>query len=311
VTDGGADRETDGRTISGDNDMEADTGVDGGSHPWDDHSLVVMTFNVMCSFCSNSSGGNDKWDARVPDFGDIITRHAPDLVGLQELTYPSEVDQILAVAPGYQAIYAKKLPKNSVGLNAYPDAIILYRADRFEVVESGHYWLSPTPDTDWSGGWSTTGATWRIIDWVRLQQVSDGRTFIFQSTHFDNNPPNQPNSAALVIQRTEQWDAAYPIIFVGDFNSQPVDPAYVTLATGIDGKGFHFQNAYDLAGGTYAVVTNLSPEPTYDPSGRIDHIWVAGSATWTASDWKVDMTVYGAHQYYPSDHFPIVSTLKW
>jgi endonuclease/exonuclease/phosphatase family metal-dependent hydrolase len=143
------------------------------------------------------------------------------------------------------------------------------------------------------------------------RQVSDGRVFHFQNTHFDNNQPNQPNSAVLAVERAEPWGAEHPIIFVGDFNSKPDTPAYATLATGIDGKGFHFQNAYDLAGGTYAIVTNQSPEPAYDPSQRIDHIWVAGTAAWTAADWKVDMSVYGPHQYYPSDHFPILCTLKW
>ena len=98
---------------------------------------------------------------------------------------------------------------------------------------------------------------------------------------------------------------------MGDFNSTPGVEAYATLATGIDGAGFHFQNAYDLAGGMYTVVTNRSPVPAYDPSQRIDHIWMAGQADWAASDWNVDMTDYGPHRYYPSDHFPIAATPKW
>jgi endonuclease/exonuclease/phosphatase family metal-dependent hydrolase len=287
-----------------------DGGTDSGVHPWDDHKLVVMSFNVMCSFCASDTG-NDPWELRLTYLGDIIARHDPDLIGMQELTFAKEVGQVLAVAPGYKAVYAKNLPEVAVMGTAYPDATILYRASRFRVLESGQYWLSPTPDVPWSTGWAEGGTLYRIVEWAKMEQISDGRTFYFATTHFDNNQPNQPHSAVLSIQQQEPWSKGYPVIFVGDFNSNPSTPAYATLATGIDGAGFHFGNAYDVAGGTYTIVTNQDPKPVYDPAYRIDHIWLAGTANWTASGWNVDMTTYGDHNYYPSDHFPIACTVNW
>ncbi len=279
---------------------------------WDHRDMKVMSFNIMCSFCGNDKG-NDPWQARVNYFADIFKRHAPDLAGLQELTFAKEInDQILPLIDGYKAIYARDLePEETTSWTDYPDATIVYLASRFEPLETGWYWNSETPDTAWASGWSENGSLWRIVVWTRFKQISDGREFIFATTHFDNNQPNQPHSAVLAINRFKAMAETYPVIFVGDYNSKPGVEAYATLATGIGGTGFHFLNAYDLAGSTFLQVTNLNPKPAYDPASRIDHIWLAGTAQWGAAEWTVDMTGYGEHNYYPSDHFPILSVIKW
>lgn len=279
-------------------------------YPWDDQTLTVMTFNVMCSFCKNDPYGNEPWEARVPYFGDILTRHAPDLVGLQELTFSSEIEEIQAVAPGYSSVFVSGLsPAPLVQWTEYPDAAMLYRTDRFQLLEQGHYWLSATPDQDWAGGWAGTNL-WRIVVWAKLRQVSDGREFYFLNTHFDNNVPNQENSAPLVLARTEPFAEGHPVIFTGDFNSKPSSPAYTILTSGVGGAGFHLTNTFDLAGG-YVTLTNLDPEPSWNPDHRIDHIFVAGNAEWSASNWTADLMAYGPDNYFPSDHFPLSCTIGW
>ncbi|MBM4372015.1 MAG: endonuclease/exonuclease/phosphatase family protein [Deltaproteobacteria bacterium] len=279
------------------------------AHPWEDDALVVMSFNVMCSMCSNDQGGNEPWAARVPHFADIIQRHAPDLIGLQELTFASEVDEILAVVPAYQAIYPRDLSPNLFGWTDNPDATILYRADRFTVEQDGAFWLSETPDEDWSGGWADTNLP-RVLVWARLRQVSDGRELWFATTHFDNNPPNQENSAPLVLDRLEPGASDAPVILVGDFNSRPDTVAYATLTLGEGGQGFHVLDSFDLAE-AWSAETNLEPPPGYDPTHRIDHIFVAGAAPWGCGRWTVDQTVYGPAGQFPSDHRPILAHLAW
>ncbi len=276
---------------------------------WDDGVLVAMTFNVMCSMCSNDEGGNEDWEHRVPHIGDVIARYSPDLVGLQELMFGTEVEQVLEVAPGYQALFPKDLTPNVFGLTEEPDAVILFRADRFSVQESGFFWLSETPDTDWSGGWATSNLP-RVVLWAKLKQTTDGRELYFASTHFDNNYPNQEMSAPLVLDRLGPWAEGYPLVLVGDFNSKPDSVAYSTLTQGVDGKGFHFLNAFDLAE-TWSAVANLEPPPSYDPDHRIDHIFMAGTPTWGCAWWKVDQFVYGEKDQYPSDHFAMAASLVW
>lgn len=258
--------------------------------------LSVMTFNVLCAVCGG--GEYDPWEQRLGYFADIFARHDPDLIGLQELSpIPGEVDALLEVAPGRKALFFEQ-----EGWLPYPDAAIFYRASRFEVLERGEYWLSPTPDVPRSTGFADPQLP-RLVVWARLRDKAGDREMFFASTHFDNNSPSQEQSAPLVLERTAPFAATMPVVFVGDFNSQPADAAYVTLTAG------GFQNAYDLAPSP-GVVENQDPDPVYDPADRIDHVFVAGAGvTWSASSWVADLYVYGEQKRYPSDHFAIVTTL--
>lgn len=257
--------------------------------------LSVMTFNVLCSLCGGKE--YDPWEERLGYFADIFARHDPDLIGLQELTpLAGEVDALLEAAPGRGALFFEQ-----EGWLPYPDAAIFYRKSRFSVLEQGTYWLSPTPDVPRSTGFADPQLA-RLVVWARLLDKAGNREMFFASTHFDNNSPSQEKSAPLVLERTAPFAAAMPVVFVGDFNSQPSDPAYATLVSA-------FQNAYDLAPSP-GVAENQDPDPVYDPASRIDHVFVAGAGvTWSASSWLADLYVYGSQKRYPSDHFAIVTTL--
>lgn len=261
--------------------------------------LTVMTFNVLCSICG--AADYDPWDQRLGYFGDIFARHAPDLIGIQELTpIAGEVDAVLAQAPGHAAIYYAPEDRPP-----YPDAAILYRRDRFSVLEHGEYWLSPTPDQPSSIGFSEPQLP-RLLVWARLRDEAAGRELYVASTHFDNNSPSQELSAPLVLERTAPYVEQGPVIVVGDFNSKPASDAYQTLTTD-SSHGFVLTNAFDLAA-DWRVVSNQTPAPDYDVSQRIDHVFLAGDGiTWSVEDWAADLSVYGDHQRYPSDHRPIVA----
>jgi hypothetical protein len=83
----------------------------------------------------------------------------------------------------------------------------------------------------------------------------------------------------------------------------------VTL-TNDTSHGYAFDNVFDLAA-AWRVETNLDPAPAYDLDARIDHLFVSDNGyTWTVSDWVADLTVYGANDRYPSDHFAIAATLE-
>lgn len=267
-------------------------------------TLKVMTFNVLCFFCNDVE--YDPWEERLAYFGDLFARHTPDLVGLQELLFATEVDQILAVAPGYSALFFQD-PAQSL-FKEYADAAILYRTDRFQVVEHGFYWLSETPDIALAGGWAQSNLP-RLVAWAHLRGIEDQREFYFATTHFDNNPPNQDMSAPLFVQRTQEWAASMPAIVVGDFNSKPASTAYAVLTTPARLPHLTLQNAFDLADG-WRVEANQEPPPDYHPDHRIDHIFVAGDVHWKVPEWVVDMTVYGPHERYPSDHFAMTATLS-
>ena len=269
--------------------------------------LKVMTFNVLCSFCNNDY---DPWEERLAYFEDILDRHLPDIVGLQELTWPEEVDQFLALRQEFKAIYFIGDEAGPIGFTDYPDATILYRADRFKPQTSGSYWLSPTPDQSWTTGFSEGFQLPRIVVWAVFEEMSSGLKFFFSNTHFDNNSPSQELSAPLLLERSAPWAEQMPIIVTGDFNSRPIDPAYLSLVEGEVGGDLRLVNLFDIAD-NWTLDTNLEPVPNYDLDSRIDHIFVAGADTsWECPQWVVDLHVYGANSSYPSDHFAISAHLK-
>jgi endonuclease/exonuclease/phosphatase family metal-dependent hydrolase len=263
--------------------------------------LVVMTYNVLCSFCNKEF---DPWEQRLGYFADIIARHDPDLIGLQELFLGEEVEQIAAASPGYAALWWQD--DEQVYFKDYADSVILYRVSKFEVVENGYYWLSETPDEPLSGGWADANLP-RLVAWAVLRRLSDGLELYFASTHFDNNPPNQEMSAPLFVERTAAFARNMPAIVVGDFNSKPDSPAYAVLTAKHEETGVQLLNTFEEAT-AWSVDSNQDPLPAYEPAHRIDHIFVAG-ADWAVPIWTVDTWVYGASQMYPSDHLAMIAVV--
>jgi endonuclease/exonuclease/phosphatase family metal-dependent hydrolase len=263
--------------------------------------IRVMSFNVLCSFCKPVEYGS--WQERLPYFADIFKRFDPDLLGIQELAKTSEVEQFKKLLGNYEAIYFEK------GALTHPDATIFYRRDRFEVLNSGVYWLSPKPDTPLSTGFIKRFQVPRCVVWATLKDLRSGTKLFFVTTHFDANRPNQEISAPLLLERTAKQAADLPIIVTGDFNSNPESKAYEILTKGAD-DGFCLKDAYVLSP-EHHVVSNQTPEPKYNPAARIDHIFVSGTAKWKVTDWTVDLSVYGDKKRYPSDHWPIVADVAF
>lgn len=295
--DGGGRAEGDGGDHVG--DAATDAAPEPTSH---DPRLVVMTYNVLCATICGI-GEYDPWEERIVHFADIFERHDPDLMGLQELSTREEVMQVLDAAPGREAIFFDDG-------TAWADATIVYRKARFDVVDSGEYWLSPTPDKPRTTGFSGGVQLTRLVVWALLHDKTTDRELYFATTHFDNNSPSQEKSAPLVMERSLPFVKTHPVLVVGDFNSTPDSAAYAIL-TGVDGDhGFAFVDTQSIAT-EWSIVTNRDPTPEYDLATRIDHIFVAGEGvTWQVARWQADLTTYGPLDRYPSDHFPIVAELE-
>ncbi|NOZ87491.1 MAG: hypothetical protein GXP49_14715 [Deltaproteobacteria bacterium] len=275
-------------------------------------SLKVMTFNILCSFCDQSY---PPFEERLAYFKDIFDRNDPDLIGLQELTWPDEVDKILKLHPGFKAIYYKGSEPGPMGFTDYPDATILFRADRFTLVDKHFFWLSPTPDEPWSAGFAEGGQLPRLAAMAELVDKISGSKILFLTTHVDNNSPSQEKSAPLILERLTPYDKEMPLIVTGDFNSTPTSKAYSILTTGKSenrpGTGLKLIDAFDLAL-EKKTPTNQDPAPEYDPAERIDHIFLAGKGTkWTCAKWSADLFMYGDGPQFPSDHRAISSEIEY
>jgi len=259
-------------------------------------ALCVMTYNILFAFPNPEY---DSWKIRKEHVAAVIRRHDPDLVGLQE-PFPHQVWDLHELCPGYEDAL----------LDYFPDSTIFYKADRFEKLSQGHYWLSPTPDVPLSVGFGNFFP--RMVIWAKLRERVTGREIFFVNTHFDNTSPSQEMSAPLFLDRTEELAGRLPVVITGDFNSRPSREAYRILVEGMSGldggEPFRLKDTYDLALRHEALAREDDPR-VFDPEGRIDHIFVANHNA-ASEFWAVDMYTYDVPGKDPSDHFAVVAHIE-
>jgi len=194
-----------------------------------------------------------------------------------------------------------------------PDAVIWYRNDLYTLLDSGTFWLSPTPDKPFSEGFSPFHQVVpRLWIWAQFTTISNGLEFVFTTTHFDNNYPCQIKSAPLVLNRTSPLATKLPVISTGDFNSPVPSEAYEVLTFGINSEGYHFNDSFYMAK-QWRHDTNVHVNLTYDPVNAIDHMFVSGQAKFTVYDWIVNTYefTYKNISQQPSDHPAYAAVLSF
>lgn len=272
-----------------------------------DGALSVLTYNVMCSFCvfQDHPSYVSQWAPRVPWLRDALSRADADLVGIQELQAVikhdsglSEMAQLFPPESGYDYAFYKLKPEDNY-LDDYPDPVVAWKKARFDKLEEGWFWLSPTPDVAFSTGFAKTQFP-RLVFWVKLQDKLRNRPLYLASTHFDNNTPSQKLSAPLSHERMSPLAKDAPLIFTGDFNSSPKSEAYALLV-GPNAHGSQWIDA-EVAAKSRSIVHNQPSEPSWDGLEQIDHVFLAGDVTFTVDWWGIDLWRYGEQAQPPSDH---------
>ena len=246
---------------------------------------AVMTYNVLFDF---PNPDYPPWSVRKEGVAENIMRHEPDLIGLQE-PFLWQVQDILALTDGYRAIHD--------GL--YTDAAILYKADRFRIINFGSFWLSPTPGEPLSTGFGNFFP--RICVWAVMYDLYSDTAFVFSVTHFDNTSPFQETAAPLYVGYMDALGANLPVIAVGDYNSRPGSEAYGILTQSLSDT-FYMVESYELIG-------NEQEMASWNPDDRIDHIFV-GYGDFAVHRWLADLTTYGDPPQPPSDHWPVVAEIE-
>lgn len=259
-------------------------------------ALRVMTFNVMCDFCSKN-GDSGSFADRLIAVADTINRHDPDLISLQELRTGEQVELLQAsLFEKYSPLFAEDF-----GFS-YADPTLLVRTARFKVLEKDGIWLGPDAPS-FGFGWKTSFP--RRIEFARLFDRTTESEFIFAGAHFDNNPRNREPSASILVKRFEK--SLLPVIFAGDTNLRPDRVGYATLTAG-------FRDTFvDVIEHSYVtnrptLVTdgcNLEKGPSF-PSCRVDHVLVSKKSPWKTSRWSIDTFHYPSMKGFISDHRPIV-----
>lgn len=250
--------------------------------------MILMSTNVRCY--SPDDLFKKSWFYRAHLIIDDINAVKPDIIGFQEVTW-MHYDYLVKSMPDYL---------NEI---AYRDDFILsegcpifYRADKYERIDSGNFWLSETPDVmskDWGA------AHYRICTYIILKDKSNGNEFIVFNTHLDHvSDEARIEGIKVVLDKIAEFGDR-PAFLMGDMNAKP---SSLTIQSTKDA----FDDAHDIA--------LLADEgPTYHKWGtqldreRIDYIMISKGISEVSEYRIVDNCHNGV---YSSDHSSIYIKVK-
>ncbi len=265
-----------------------------------------MSFNVRGSF--RDAGRKNAWPNRAALNVATIKRHAPTLVGLQECQR------------GNLAAYRKNLPHYEHlkgprygNVPPYDFNATLFDPGHLELLESGGFWLSETPQRP-SRSWETRVT--RSANWALFRLGETGLPLLHLNTHLDHkSPPARRKGSSLIVREVDELLQRYgpeiPVIVTGDFNCRPGTLTYGNFTDG------GFLDTYLAAGNSDAERANTfhafegieyrDPNPKRGPK-RIDWILLkdpAGRLRVLSHEILRDPDEHPGP--YPSDHYPILA----
>ncbi len=190
-----------------------------------DDELTVISYNIWV-------GGGTDTTMRADILRDVIDRYRPDSIGMQEVTLAwLAAFEDFAFNDSYAGVGEGRS-------DSYEACLIYYRTDKYELVDSGTFWLSDTPDVK---GSSYAEALYpRICTWVHLRDRVTGFEYVHVNTHLDHLGGGKGGNelrgkqAEVLLEFVRQL-GDMPMVMTGDFNTTPSDgkgslhPAYAYI----------------------------------------------------------------------------------
>lgn len=282
-------------------------------------TMTIASYNLRFDNPADSLAGNG-WRQRCPIIGSLIAFHDFDIFGTQE-GKANQLSDLQILLPSYQYIGIGRID----GKNKGEFSAIFYKTEKFNMVNSGNFWLSDNTETP-NVGWDAKYP--RICTWGEFEERSTGFRFFFFNLHADHKGVEaRKNTSRLVLEQIKAIADGAPTVLTGDFNETQHSDCYHTLAeSGV------VQDAYVTAKIRYAhsgtfngFIFKPEDNPAVDPvfltaDGRIDHIFLTPHFTVTCYGILGDTyrhlkpNAVSAHDYdtrFPSDHFPILVKISY
>ena len=251
-------------------------------------SLKVMTYNIRLDIAVD---GDNDWVHRKDFFTSQIQFYEPDIFGVQEAT-PNQVKDISASLYQYSSI---GIGREGVGKGE--SSSIYYKKEQFSIVKSNTFWLSETPDII-SKGWDA--ACNRVCTYALFKDLKTSKTFWVFNTHLDHiGELARTKGLKLILSKMEELNMKNdPVIFMGDFNSEPKTDRIIALKKEMND------------------CREISEAKPFGPSGTfnnfrhdlpvtllIDYVFVSKNNKFKVS--KFAVLSDSKDLKYPSDHLPV------
>ena len=260
--------------------------------------IRAMSFNIRLG---SAKDGDNRWYKRKDLLAETIRDFDPHILGVQE-TLDFQAKFISKQVRGYQYVGRSR---DRGRASAGEQCGIYFRAERFDKLAEGHFWLSENPAQPGSQGWDS--AYPRMATWVKLWDRLDRNAIYVINTHFDHKGPTaRLEGAKLIRQFVEHLPADANVIVMGDFNAGENSAPYQALFKQDDGQTkltdsfrSHFPSSSSNEG-TFNGFEGTDTGKRIDWIGVTDKFQVESAAI-------VKSSLEGR---YPSDHFPVTAVLK-
>ncbi len=188
-------------------------------------TLRVISYNIWVGNGTNTT-------IRGDILREVIETYKPDSIGMQEvnMAWKTAIETFV-----FNGSYAGVGEGRS---EAYEACLLYYRVDKYELVDSGTFWLSDTPDVK---GSSFAEALYpRICTWAHLRDRQTGFEYVHVNTHLDHLGGSKGGNElrgkqAEVLLEFVNKLGDLPMVMTGDFNSNPANskgelhPAYAYI----------------------------------------------------------------------------------
>ena len=250
-------------------------------------NLKIMTYNIRLDIASD---GENAWPNRKDFLTSQIQFYNPDIFGVQEAT-PNQVTDIASELPHYD-----KFGIGRDGKEKGETCTIYYDKNRFVVEQFNTFWLSKTPNVI-SKGWDA--AYNRICTYGLFKDLKSKKVFWVFNTHLDHvGNEARSKGVALILSKIKEVNTKkYPVIFMGDLNSEPHTEQILEIKNVMDDT------------------REISKQKPFGPSGTfngfkynepatllIDYIFISKNSFKVLKHAVLSDAV---NLKYPSDHLPI------
>ncbi|MFR1517286.1 MAG: endonuclease/exonuclease/phosphatase family protein [Clostridia bacterium] len=254
--------------------------------------LKVISFNIQ------NRNAAIAWTERAKMLKYYVDRYQPDVMGMQEVTMGGEWNLYLPRvfdSDRYAAVGEARTNVPALGLEAN---LVYYRKDKYNLLDSGTFWLNETGnkgETGWNAAYP------RTCTYVLLQQKSTKDTVLFMNTHLDNKSNEAKEKGFdLVIRKSLALGAdRFPLVITGDMNTheKQKNKLYQKFVSYENIGDVKYLSADSDTGRSYIPHTHDYP---------IDHIFVSKNNTKPLQYRVIDEAVNGK---YFSDHFGIYAEI--
>lgn len=265
-----------------------DTSVIQGFEAKEANVMRIMSFNIRCA-----NVGSDTWEDRIGIVSQTMLDSEADSIGVQEAT----PQWMAALKETVGDKYAYVGVGRDDGDNEGEYSAVFYLKDKYNVVESGTFWLSETPD-EVSFGWDA--ACRRVCTWVVLENKATGEKYVHLNSHFDHiGISARKNSVDLIIEKAKEY-TDLPVVFTADMNVRQGSDNYNQFVD----SGILRDTKFDTSD-TMDYCTYHDTKPEKHTKDVIDYVMIND---------KFDTVAYrvvteGVDGRFVSDHYPIYADI--